>query len=402
MPKREKTPGLQPLGWLLVGLLSVTPALAVDTAEELLSTREALRSLEQQQLQRLRELERMEEEISRSAQRSLVLRSQERELNQQLSRLNQALARQEIVVLEQEQDLAQSRVVLRQLLHAQWLRERHPQADQVSGSPLSAVQRREFDRRMQATRVVTLEQQHDQLAELRAAQAVLAEAQAELLAARAEMAALLDEVARQEAQHLALVEQAQRRAREDALELERLERNAATLEAVLQRMGTQQTTAVGEATDRGGAGVELAGQQGVRWPEPELFPHARGQLPWPVPGPILYRYGSARGTGVTSTWRGEVFAVQDATPVRAVYDGRVVYADWMRGFGFLVILDHGQGYLSLYGNAREILVNPEQHVLQGDLLAYAGGASTVIAPGLYFELRHHGQTLNPAAWWDSK
>jgi murein hydrolase activator len=101
-------------------------------------------------------------------------------------------------------------------------------------------------------------------------------------------------------------------------------------------------------------------------------------------------------------WRGEVFQVGDDAAVRAVHAGQAVYADWMRGYGFLVILDHGEGYLTLYGNNRELLASQGQQVAAGDVIAHAGATSTVIAPGLYFELRHEGQTLNPRPWWHSK
>jgi len=121
-----------------------------------------------------------------------------------------------------------------------------------------------------------------------------------------------------------------------------------------------------------------------------------------VDGRLLHRYGGARDDGLHGRWRGEVFAVTQDTPVRAVHQGKTIYADWMRGYGFLVILDHGDGYLSLYANNRELLTLPGQPVAQGDVVARAGATSSVIAPGLYFELRHRGQTLNPAGWWNSK
>ncbi len=115
------------------------------------------------------------------------------------------------------------------------------------------------------------------------------------------------------------------------------------------------------------------------------FAKLRGKLPWPVKG----KSSSANeGLHITAA-RG--------TRVHAVAHGRVVYADWLRGYGLLVIVDHGQGWLSLYGDNESVLRHPGDWVNAGDTIATAG-ASTGDDAGVYFGLRHHGKSVNPLPW----
>jgi septal ring factor EnvC (AmiA/AmiB activator) len=134
---------------------------------------------------------------------------------------------------------------------------------------------------------------------------------------------------------------------------------------------------------------------------PELaeqpFPRVKGKLPWPVKGPLLAKYGQVRAGGPLK-WQGLVIAAQRGAQVRAPFHGRVVYADWLPGLGLLVVLDHGGGYMSLYGHNEQVYRRVGDRVAPGDALAAVGEAAGLGRPGLYLEIRKGKQTLDPQDW----
>jgi septal ring factor EnvC (AmiA/AmiB activator) len=130
------------------------------------------------------------------------------------------------------------------------------------------------------------------------------------------------------------------------------------------------------------------------------FGRSRGQLPWPVAGRVTAQYGETRASGVK--WEGVVIATDRDAPVKAVSAGRVVYADWLPGLGLLVIIDHGEGYLSLYGHNDRLLKASGESVAAGEAIAAAGDTGGRAAPELYFEIRRGGKPVNPAPWFRAR
>lgn len=126
------------------------------------------------------------------------------------------------------------------------------------------------------------------------------------------------------------------------------------------------------------------------------FAHLRGRLPRPVAGSIIERYGQVRAGGLK--WQGDLFATQRGAPVRAVSQGRVVYADWLAGLGLLIIIDHGDGYMSLYGHNDRLYEAVGQQVAAGQIIARAGDSGGSARPELYFEIRREGEPLDPRSW----
>lgn len=122
----------------------------------------------------------------------------------------------------------------------------------------------------------------------------------------------------------------------------------------------------------------------------------RGRLPWPLQGRIVTAFGTTLGPGRTAD--GIVIAAATGTEVMAVAHGRVAYADWLRGFGLLIIVDHGDGYMSLYANNEALLRDEGDWVQAGTALARAGSSGGAEQSGLYFELRKNSQPLNPNLW----
>ncbi len=129
----------------------------------------------------------------------------------------------------------------------------------------------------------------------------------------------------------------------------------------------------------------------------QAFSQLRGRLALPVRGELAGRFGSPRSDGGL-TWKGLFVAAKSGESVRAVAGGRVVYADWLRGFGNLLIVDHGEGYMSLYGYNEALLKRVGDEIHGGDTVATVGNSGGNGDSGLYFELRHQGKPFDPLSW----
>lgn len=128
------------------------------------------------------------------------------------------------------------------------------------------------------------------------------------------------------------------------------------------------------------------------------FAQAQGKLPWPVNGRLAARYGTPRGGDARTTWDGVLISAPAGSQVNAVHGGRVVFADWLRGAGLLVILDHGGGYLTLYGHNQSLLREAGEVVKAGDPIATVGSSGGHENPALYFAIRQQGKPSDPARW----
>ncbi len=122
----------------------------------------------------------------------------------------------------------------------------------------------------------------------------------------------------------------------------------------------------------------------------------RGQAFWPVRGPILHRYGEQLQGELR--WKGMVIGASEGTDVRAIADGRVILADWLQGYGLVVVVEHGKGDMSLYGYNQSALVSVGTQVRAGQPIALVGSSGGQGRPSLYFEIRRQGQAVNPQPW----
>lgn len=127
------------------------------------------------------------------------------------------------------------------------------------------------------------------------------------------------------------------------------------------------------------------------------FASLRGKLRLPVRGEVSNRFGAVRSdTGVS--WKGLFIRANEGNEVKSIASGRIVFADWMRGFGNLIIVDHGSGYMSLYGNNQALLKNVGEKVSGGDTIAAVGNSGGNESNGLYYELRRNSVPFDPMSW----
>lgn len=181
-------------------------------------------------------------------------------------------------------------------------------------------------------------------------------------------------------------------------ELKQLAQNRSSLEQVLRKLEASSRAAAsppkpaapGRATGPVvHSGAPVAGNQ--------PFASLRGKLPWPVTGRPANRFGAQRGSSDLK-WHGINIAADEGTTVHAIHGGKVVFADWLRGSGLLIIIDHGAGYLSLYAHNQSLLRSVGERVAGGDAIATVGNSGGQDQAALYFEIRQRGVPADPAQW----
>lgn len=215
--------------------------------------------------------------------------------------------------------------------------------------------------------------------------------------ARAKSAELAELTARQrEGRKELLAQQAERRKvlarlatqiRSQRREIKSLERDQARLARLVEELG--------KAISPGG------GRRNEKLPEAGrdagVFAALKGKLRLPARGELINRFGTPRSDGGLS-WKGLFIRSASGQEVRAVAAGRVVFAEWMRGFGNLMIIDHGQSYLTIYGNNEALLKQMGDAVNSGEAVATVGNSGGNPDSGLYFEIRHQGKAFDPLRW----
>jgi len=166
-------------------------------------------------------------------------------------------------------------------------------------------------------------------------------------------------------------------------EIGRLRADEARLARLVEELGRALYSRVDRVPQPGGA--------------PHPFSSLRGRLRLPVAGELTARFGAPRGAAGTES-KGVFIRAPEGRPVLAIARGRVVFADWMRGFGNILILDHGEAYLSIYANNESLLKQVGDAVEAGDAIATTGASGGNEETGLYFELRHLGEAFDPLRW----
>lgn len=237
-----------------------------------------------------------------------------------------------------------------------------------------------FDRMMRYhryfsdARVTTLQEYQATLDGLAANQTELEERLAQQKSQQTELAARQSALVKERDQRKALIAELDAEAEGKSSERNRLTADRDRLEKLLAELMRRAS--------------ELDGSQ---------FLARKGSLPWPLRGPVRSTFGRPRADG-RLVWHGMVVAAEEGTAVTAVFRGRVIFADWLRGFGLLTIIDHGSGYMTLYGHADSLTKTVGEVVESGEVVARAGRSGGQSASGLYFEVRQKGAARDPLGW----
>jgi len=192
-----------------------------------------------------------------------------------------------------------------------------------------------------------------------------------------EQRAILGQLEAQREQRRVLLTQLASEIDSESARLQELERNRQALEELIERL----TDVLSDIPSDLGNRVAVEQQ--------------KGRLPMPLTGPVKHAFGQNRGGGLT--WQGWLIGAEAGSEVSAIAYGRVAFADWLRGYGLLIIIDHGQGYMSLYGHNESLLHEAGAWVEPGEVISIVG-SNAGSDQGLYFELRKAGKAIDPAAW----
>ena len=368
-----------------------------EKREELSQVKKELDQERKQAQQVARKERSLSEELDRIDRE---LQQKGRELKELQTRLKASTERLEITQrdirltrtrLDQIQDLFRSRV---RAIYKQG-RYGYVQA-LLSSEDLSGAERRiryfaaiaNQDRRMIASYTATLETLGTQEAELERSKAELIQGQKAVTAKRAEILeeqharrVLLAKVQEEKKDHLAAVRELESAARE--------------LQRLISRLQQQRRPRIGKAPHPGPSQVPGSSE------EPSgSFASLKGRLPWPTGGALASTFGRqehARYKTVTFNHGIEINA-PGGQKIVSVADGVVLYADWFKGYGRLIVLDHGDGYYTVYAHAAEILVKMGDHVAKGQTIGSVGNTGSVAGSQLYFEVRYRGGPQDPVAW----
>jgi murein hydrolase activator len=231
-----------------------------------------------------------------------------------------------------------------------------------------------YHRYFSESRLEVLAQYQGTLAEIQHTNAELTNQQAEQTTQQQALVGEQQTLADERQQRARLIDQLDSETVSKTADYERLKKDRTRLEQLLAELRRRATELDGTA-----------------------FAAAKGSLPMPVQGRIRHAYGAQRADG-RLRWHGIDIAAPEGTGVAAVFRGRVVFADWLRGFGLLTIVDHGSGYMTLYGHADVLYKKVGDWVESGELIAGAGNSGGTRDSGIYFEVRHKGNHKDPISW----
>ncbi len=355
---------------------------------ELKSIAAERRKLEGQRGEASRELRQADEQVGQS---SRVLRATETALTEEQRALAALQARRDGL----QATLAGKRTELAQLLRATYaVGDAAPLQALLAQDRIANAQRtlayHGYLQRDRVQRIATLSAELQQVDALE--QQIVAKRSALDATQRAQRAQLA-ELERARRARAGLVAQLDRRYQDRAGREQALGRDAKALQQLLTRLRAAAAKAASQpkpAPARPGAKPTRAAAV------VKAAPIAVGGLSWPLSGSLLAGFGGTLPDGRSSA--GVLIGAAAGSPVKAVADGRVVFADWMNGYGLILIVDHGNGYMSLYAHNDALLRDAGDAVKRGDALASVGNSGGQGRPALYFELRRNGQPVNPNTW----
>ncbi|MDZ7752050.1 MAG: peptidoglycan DD-metalloendopeptidase family protein [Gammaproteobacteria bacterium] len=388
-PSKARRPARPVLLLLMVAALAAAPSLAGAGPQEVQADKEAELRLVKERIQtlnrRLKEMRgaktRTEQELEEHDRRVARLAREGGHTERQVEATRRRLAalREQQSEL-QARDRAQTAALARQIRSAFIMSRQNAVKLMLNQNDPAAVQRaltyHDYINREYRTAIETVRRR---LAELAAVARRIGEEEARLATLHRQLEQERRQLEAEQHRRRELLRTLTRDIASRGQELAHLNSNRRELERLIEELGQ--------------ALADIA-------PMPErerAFATLRGQLPWPYGGRTVYRYGSARGIG-NLRWQGVVLAGRPGEPVRAIHHGRVAFADWLRGFGLLIILDHGDGYMSLYGHNQTLIKETGDWVDSGEAVATVGASGGIERPGVYFEIRKNATPLDPAAW----
>ena len=380
MPPRPTS--LRPV--LLVALWALTQSLAADDyaqrQKELREVQARIQALDEQLTEQSQQHGALREALADVERAASAAADKLASTRQELEELQARQRRASRAVREAESELRHRQNALAQQLRTAWQLGRQPQLklllQQDGPERLSRMQA--YFERIGAATIEDIARTRALQAEHEAALTRLAETRQRLQAAENDQRALLEAQKRRRAQRAATLDALKQRMAEDRSALTEARADREALERLVQGLRD--------------ALADIPADAGKATPLTTL----RGQLPWPLQGPVLAAFGSRRPSGMP--WKGIWVGAEAGAPARAIAPGRVAWAGWMHRYGLVVIIEHQGGFYSLYGHAQRSLRTVGEWVDTGTVLVTAGDSGGQDRSGIYLELRKGADPVDPIAW----
>jgi murein hydrolase activator len=375
MPLFRFTPLLSLCCCILLMLLNAANA-QQQQEQELAELKQQIQLTEQQVQQQRKQLEQAEQKLQQSDRALAQAATATRETEQQRAEL---INRQQQLTTEQtelEEKLAQQQSLLASQLKSAYSLGQHDYSklllnQQDAGKLERVLSYYQYFNQARLRQLSALNQTISQL------QLVLAE----LTEKQQQLAATLHTLKQQQLQ----LAEAKRKQQQAVTSLQdTLKKQGRQLEYLRQNESSLQTT------------LEQLRKLAEKARELNGLNKQKGKLSWPLSGSLLQKFGENRQGGLSS--RGILIQGREGESVKAVADGQVIYADWLKGYGWVIVLDHGAGFMSLYGHNQNLLKQPGARINAGEVIAQAGMSGGQAAAGLYFEIRDKGEAVNPLQW----
>lgn len=376
---------------VLLLALGVAPVLAPVTAHAEAGVRERARELEllRDRIEGMRKMlqatrgrqDSVQAELQRVEERVGAVTHALRDIEQQLQQARRRLAQSESRAAQLRTSLDRQRDALSRQVRASYAFGRQEQLKILlnQGDPATVRRALVYYDYLNRSRTQRIRQALEDLETLRQVQASVAEQQQRLKALRQHQVAQKEALERSRQEREQVLAAIEHTLQDQDRELQGMLRDERELQQVLQAL--QQAL----------SDIPMEFQDG------KAFAQSKGALPWPAAGRLINRFGTARAGGKLR-WRGVLISANTGAEVRAVSRGRVAFANWLRGYGLLLIIDHGDGFMSLYGHNQSLYKDVGEWVQGGEVVATVGDSGGQDRPGLYFELRRDGEPVNPVTW----
>jgi septal ring factor EnvC (AmiA/AmiB activator) len=331
----------------------------------------------------LRESERA---ISNSNRELYKIKAQQREANITLNQFQQQSK-------QISGDMQEQQLQLAKLLHQQYLGGKQEYFKLLLGNqdPNQVARELQYYEYIAQSRAIWLKNMRTNLTKLNAVASQVKQKNSELTALQAEQTTQQQNLLKIKNTHLQLLNKISLQLKQQKKEIGRLQKDENRLSSLLEKL----THIVAQPKPSSPQTTHITAP-GKHTP-PLQFAKLKGKLPLPVAAKISNKFGGKRPDSPI-LWKGYFLQTAASQPVYAIAAGQVIYADWLRGFGNLLIIDHGQGYMSLYGNNEALYKQVGDELQSGDTIASVGNSGGNENYGLYFELRHEGIPLDPAKW----
>ena len=368
------------------------PASQAGQQEELEKLRQRISSLQQE----------MEKTSGTKSETADALRESERAIstsNRILHKLNkeQREASQTLIEFQKQSasinsEMQGQQLLLAKLLHQQYLggRQEYFKLMLNNHDPNQASRQLQYYEYIAKSRAAWLKSMRNNLARLNSVASQARQKNTERAALQAEQALQKKTLLREKNTHQQVLQKIAIQLKQQRREIGRLQRDENHLTKLLEKL----SHIVAEPK------TSPAPEKNVSRPSNSrgiLFVSLKGKLPLPLKGKVTNQFGSKRPDSPV-VWKGLFLQASASQAVNVIAAGRVIYADWLRGFGNLIIIDHGSNYMSLYGNNETLYKQVGDELQDGDIIAAVGNSGGNEDYGLYFELRHEGIPLDPAKW----